>query len=85
MNRNAVLPTLRLPPGTSIAQAEPWQTEPVTLDSPGLSVLTDLSRVKAATLHPAPRLAKHIAPHEGMGAKRRARDGSIHVRCWICA
>ena len=56
MNRNAVLPTFRLPPGTSIAQAEPWQTEPVTLDSPAMSVLTDLSRVKAATVHPATQL-----------------------------
>jgi len=52
MNRNAVLPTFRLLPGMSIAQAEPWQTHPVTLDSPATSVMTDLSRVKAATVHP---------------------------------
>jgi CBS domain-containing protein len=53
MNRNAVLPTFRLQSGMSIAQAEPWQTQPVTLDSPAMSVMTDLSRVKAATVHPA--------------------------------
>jgi CBS domain-containing protein len=53
VNRNAVLPTFRLQSGTSIAPAEPWQTQPATLDSPALSVMTDLSRVKAATVHPA--------------------------------
>jgi CBS domain-containing protein len=56
VNRNAVLPTFRLQPGTSIAPAEPWQTQPVTLDSPALSVMTDLARVKAATVHPATQL-----------------------------
>lgn len=56
MNRDAVLPTFRLPPGTSIVQAEPWQTQPVTLDSPAMAVMTDLSRVKAATVHPAMQL-----------------------------
>lgn len=52
MNRNAVLPTFRLQTGAAIAQAEPWQTRPATLDSPALSVMTDLSRVKAATVQP---------------------------------
>ena len=56
MNRNAVLPTFRLLSGTSIAQAEPWQTQPVTLDSPAVSVMTDLSRVKAATVQPEAQL-----------------------------
>lgn len=56
MNRNAVLPTFRLQAGTSIAQAEPWQTQAVTLDSPAVSVMTDLSRVKAATVHPSAQL-----------------------------
>ena len=56
MNRNAVLPTFRLQAGTSIAQAEPWQTQTVTLDSPAVSVMTDLSRVKAATVHPSTQL-----------------------------
>jgi CBS domain-containing protein len=52
VNRNAVLPTFRLQTGTSIAQSEPWQTQPATLDSPAMSVMTDLSRVKAATVQP---------------------------------
>jgi CBS domain-containing protein len=56
VNRNAVLPTFRLQAGTSIAQAEPWQTQTVTLDSPAVSVMTDLSRVKAATVHPSTQL-----------------------------
>lgn len=56
MNRNAVLPTFRLQTGTSIAQAEPWQTQPVTLDSPAMSVMTDLSRIKAATVQPQAQL-----------------------------
>jgi CBS-domain-containing membrane protein len=56
VNRNAVLPTFRLQTGTSIAQAEPWQTQPVTLDSPAMSVMTDLSRIKAATVQPQAQL-----------------------------
>jgi len=47
------LPTVRLEAGTSIAQASPWHSSPVTLDSPGIDVMTDLSKVKAATAHPA--------------------------------
>jgi CBS domain-containing protein len=56
MNRNAVLPTFRLQSGASIAAAEPWQTQPATLDSPAVSVMTDLSRVKAATVPPSAQL-----------------------------
>ena len=56
MNRNAVLPTFRLQTGTSIAQSEPWQTQAATLDSPAMSVMTDLSRVKAATVLPQAQL-----------------------------
>jgi CBS domain-containing protein len=52
VNRDAVLPTFRLQGGTSIVQAEPWHAQPVTLDSPALSAMTDLQRVKAATVHP---------------------------------
>lgn len=46
------LPAFRVEPGTSIAQAEPWNTHSVTLDSPALEVMTDLTLVKAATVHP---------------------------------
>lgn len=56
MNRNAALPTFRLQPGTSIAAAEPWQTQPVTLDAPAITVMTDLARTKAATVHPGTQL-----------------------------
>lgn len=68
MNRNAVLPTFRLQAGTAIAQAEPWQTQPATLDSPAVSVMTDLSRVKAATVQPqAPlRLAEQAMIYLGV-------------------
>jgi len=52
MNRDAVLPSFRLPPGVSLAQAAPWRTAPVTLDSPALEVMTDLTQVKAASTHP---------------------------------
>jgi len=52
MHRDAVLPTFRLATGTALAAATPWHSQPVTLDSPGLDVMTDLTKVKAATIHP---------------------------------
>lgn len=57
MNQDA-LTTFRLDQGVSIAQANPWHGAPVTLDSPALEVMTDLTRVKAATTHPATSLAQ---------------------------
>lgn len=56
MNRDSPLPTRRLQQPTAIAQAQPWQAETVTLDSPALSVMTDLTKVKAATTSPATTL-----------------------------
>jgi signal-transduction protein with cAMP-binding, CBS, and nucleotidyltransferase domain len=56
MNRDTALPTFRLEPGMSIAQAQTTQTAPVTIDSPALEVMTDLTQVKAATIHPATTL-----------------------------
>jgi CBS domain-containing protein len=56
MNHDAVLPTFRLGPGTAIAQANPKSSSPVTLDSPALDVMTDLTQVKAATIGPATTL-----------------------------
>ena len=53
MSPAAALPTHRLERGTSIAQARPWNELPVTLDSTALDVMTDLTKVKAATTHPA--------------------------------
>lgn len=56
MHRDAALPTRRLEPGTSIAQAQPWTQTPVTLDSPALTVMTDLTQVKAAMIGPGASL-----------------------------
>ena len=52
MNPDAALPTFRLARGTSLAQAQPTDSTPVTLSSPALAVMTDLTKVKAATTHP---------------------------------
>jgi CBS domain-containing protein len=56
MDRHASLPTRRLAPGVSLAQARPWQTAPVTLNSPALDVMTDLTLVKAAAVGPTTTL-----------------------------
>ena len=68
MDRNAALPTHRLQPGTAIAQARDWQTDPVTLDSPALDVMTDLTEVKAATVGPSTTLrqAEQIMIYQGV-------------------
>ena len=58
MNRDSALPTRRLQPGTSIVPAQPWRTLAVTLDSPALDVMTDLTQAKAATISPATALRK---------------------------
>ena len=52
MNPVAALPTFRLDRGTTLAQAQPTDNAPVTLASPALAVMTDLTKVKAATTHP---------------------------------
>ena len=52
MQRDAVLPNFRLSAGTALAAATPWHAQAVTLDSPALDVMTDLTKVKAATIHP---------------------------------
>lgn len=68
MNRDAVLSTFRLEPGTAIAQAQPWQAAPVTLDSPALAVMTDLTLVKAATTAPGTSLrqAEQMMIYQGV-------------------
>lgn len=58
MHRDAALRTRRLGPGSSIVQSRPWQAPPVSLDSPALDVITDLTRVKAATIAPSATLAQ---------------------------
>ena len=52
MHRDAVIPSFQLKTGTTITQASPWQTSTVTLESPALEAMTDLTKVKAATIHP---------------------------------
>ena len=52
MHPDAVMSTFRLPTGTAIAASSPWYTHSVTLDSPALDVMTDLTKVKAATIPP---------------------------------
>jgi CBS-domain-containing membrane protein len=52
MHPEAPLPSFRLAPGVSMIQASPWQTNAVALDSPALEVMTDLTKVKAATIRP---------------------------------
>jgi CBS-domain-containing membrane protein len=68
MNPAAALPTFRLEPGIPIAQTQPWATRPVTLDSPALEVMTDLTLVKAATAHPATSLrqAEQLMIYQGV-------------------
>jgi CBS domain-containing protein len=68
MHPDTALPTRHLAPGASLAQAEPWLTAPVNLDSPALSVMTDLTKVKAATTGPATSLrqAEQLMIYQGV-------------------
>ena len=68
MNRDSALATRRLQHPTTIAQAQPWQTDAVTLDSPALAVMTDLTKVKAATTSPATTLrqAEQLMIYQGV-------------------
>jgi len=52
MDSQAPLPSFLLSPGVSMIQAAPWHAQPVTLRSPALTVMTDLTKVKAATIRP---------------------------------
>lgn len=68
MNRDAALPTFHLDPGTLLAQAQPWHQTPVTLDSPAVEVMTDLTKVKAATTQPSTTLlqAEQLMIYQGV-------------------
>lgn len=44
MTPHPALPAFQLEPGTALAQASPWHHAPVTLDSPALQVMTDLTQ-----------------------------------------
>ena len=52
MNPAAALPAFRLERGTRLAQVQPTDNLTLTLASPALAVMTDLTKVKAATTHP---------------------------------
>lgn len=58
MSDIAALPVSRLDRGAHLAQASPWHHRPVTLQSPALDVMTDLTQVKAATVGPDQTLAQ---------------------------
>ena len=55
---HSALSTFHLSAGTSIARAQPPQQERVTLESPGMAVMTDLTQVRAATVQPSAALAQ---------------------------
>ncbi|MEX8498228.1 MAG: CBS domain-containing protein [Leptothrix ochracea] len=60
--------TFKFPDGTCIAQAQPLLSAVVTLDSPGTEVMTDLTKVKAATIQPGTSLvqAKQMMIYQGV-------------------
>jgi CBS domain-containing protein len=62
------LTTFRFPEGTCIAQAQPPAGVPVTLESPGRAVMTDLTHVRAATIRPDMPLAeaRQTMIHQGV-------------------
>lgn len=68
MNPEATLPTRRLEGGAAIVQAQPWRSETVTLDSPAVAVMTDLTQVKAATTGPSTSLhhAEQLMIYQGV-------------------
>ncbi|HEX7437664.1 MAG TPA: CBS domain-containing protein [Caldimonas sp.] len=68
MNLDAALPTFRLERGMAIAQANPSNNSSVTLDSPALEVMTDLTQVKAATTQPSTTLrqAEQMMIYQGV-------------------
>jgi CBS-domain-containing membrane protein len=68
MNIDTAMPTFRLEPGISIAQAQPQARSAVRLESPAHEVMTDLTRVKAATTHPSTSLpqAEQVMINQGV-------------------
>jgi CBS domain-containing protein len=68
MHPEAALPTFRLQTGVSLAQVQPQAQSTVTLESPALQVMTDLTLVKAATTHPSTSLrqAEQMMIYQGV-------------------
>jgi hypothetical protein len=56
MSPNSALPTFRIQADTAVAAALPPPAAAVTLDSPAREVMTDLTRVRAATTTPGTSL-----------------------------
>ncbi len=56
MSDHDALATFRLGPEVSLAQVEPRHGAPVTLESPAIEVMTDLTQLKAATTLPSASL-----------------------------
>lgn len=56
MNHESVLTSFHLEAGTAIAQTQARSTAALTLDSPALDVMTDLTVMRAATTHPSIKL-----------------------------
>jgi CBS domain-containing protein len=65
---HSILSSFRFPEGTCIAQAQPPLAPPVTLESPALAVMTDLTQVRAATIAPTTPLtqARDTMIHQGV-------------------
>ncbi len=63
-----LLPSFHFPEGTRFAQPKPPAAERVTLESPALSVMTDLALVRAATAGPDEtlRMARDHMIHQGV-------------------
>ncbi|WP_418317445.1 hypothetical protein [Piscinibacter sakaiensis] len=68
MNPQAALATFHLSSGMSIAQTLPEARPTLTIDSPALDVMTDLSRIRAATTSPRTglRQAEQVMIHQGV-------------------
>ncbi len=68
MHRDAALPSFNPQSGLTLAQVQPQAHAAVTLDSPALQVMTDLTLVKAATTHPSTSLhrAEQMMIYQGV-------------------
>ena len=68
MFQSSVLPTFRLAGQVALVKASPALAHRVDLDAPALSVMTDLTRVRAATVHPDASLnqAEQTMIHQGV-------------------
>jgi len=68
MTNDSPLSTFRVAQGTSVAQPDARHASAVTLDSPALDVMTDLTQVKAASTTPTTSLrqAEQVMIHQGV-------------------